>query len=206
MPQPAGGAEQSIGDAEPAPIALKMSRLPSELPKGTGENKPLPNPSSSATGIIATPRPDVSSPSTRAASASTPAVQIHDQIASHLDQVRQVGRVDLQFDLHPPELGRVQLHLTLEDGRVNVHMTVQDDNAKRLIDQQVEPLRVRFADMGVNVGQFDVRRDGNSANPEQQHAAERSAQASQADSATAPRLQKTYAKVANASALVDVIA
>ena len=57
--------------------------------------------------------------------------QIHEQVSSHLDQLRQTGRVEMQLELHPPELGRVQLHLTLEDGHLNVRMTVQDENAKR---------------------------------------------------------------------------
>ena len=132
--------------------------------------------------------------------------QIHEQVTSHLDQLRQTGRVEMQLELHPPELGRVQLHLTLEDGHLNVRMTVQDENAKRLIDQQAEPLRVRFAEMGVSVGQFDVRRDGNSPNPEQQSAAEPSVKALQAVKTGTGRLQKSYAKVAKSDASVDVIA
>jgi flagellar hook-length control protein FliK len=133
------------------------------------------------------------------------AAEIQDRVVSHMDQLRQMGRVEVQVDLHPPEVGRVQLHLTLEDGRLNVRMLVQDENAKRLIDQQIEPLRVRFSEMGVSVGQFDVRRDGNSPNPDQQ-AAEPSAQALQTAKPAAPRMQKTYGQVAKADALVDVLA
>ena len=138
----------------------------------------------------------------------TPALgdQIQNQVAGHMDQLRQSGRVEMQLELQPPELGRVQLHLTLEDGRLNVRMVVQDENAKQMINQQLEPLRVRFSEMGVSVGQFDVRRDGSSPNPERQPPAEPSAQTLQADKARAGRLQKTYAKVANSSASVDVIA
>jgi flagellar hook-length control protein FliK len=134
------------------------------------------------------------------------ATQIHDQIAGHLDQLQQQGRVELQLNLHPPELGRVQLHLTLEDGHLNVRMVVQDESAKRMIDQHLEPLRVRFAEMGVSVGQFDVRRDGSSSNPERQPAAEPSVQALQAGATPTWRLQKTYGNVAKSTALVDVIA
>ena len=39
---------------------------------------------------------------------------------------------------------------------MNVRMIVQDDAAKCLLEQQQEPLRVRFQEMGVSVGQFDV--------------------------------------------------
>ncbi len=107
--------------------------------------------------------------------------QIQSQVSAHLDQLRQTGRVDVRFDLHPPELGRVGLHLSLEDGRMNVRLTVQDDSVKRTLDQQLEPLRTRMSAMGVSVGQFDVRRDGNGPNQNQQRAPEPSAQPAQAD-------------------------
>jgi Flagellar hook-length control protein FliK len=152
------------------------------------------------------PRPEPIAPTPPSHSAVPVATQIHESIAGHLDQLQQQGRIELQLNLHPPELGRVQLHLTLEDGHLNVRMVVQDENARRMIDQQLEPLRVRFADMGVSVGQFDVRRDGGSPNPEQKPAAEPSAQAVQAVRDGASRLQKTYGNVAKSDALVDVIA
>ena len=157
---------------------------------------------------VAAPQAEpASNPTPAAQPKPTPAVeQVANQVGTHLDQLRQMGRVELQLDLHPPELGRVQLHLALEDGKVNVHMTVQDENTKRLIDQQMEPLRVRFSEMGVSVGQFDVRRDGSSSHPDKQPAPEPSAQSAQADKNGAARLQKTYALRGNSHALVDVLA
>jgi flagellar hook-length control protein FliK len=134
------------------------------------------------------------------------AEQIQNQVSAHLDQLRQMGLVEVQVDLHPPELGRVQVHLAMEDGRVNVRMVVQDDAAKRVMDMQVEPLRVRFSEMGVSVGHFDVRRDGGSPNQDQQPASEPSAQAIQTDKSGPVRLRKPYGQVVNSLALVDVMA
>ena len=52
----------------------------------------------------------------------------------------------MQVDLNPPELGRVQVHLSMQDNQVNVRMVVQNDGVKRLMDQQIrQPLRVRFS-------------------------------------------------------------
>ena len=173
------------------------------------ERVQLPTKDASATppaGAKFMEAPSVDSTSRAAPAAAPVRDQVHDQITSHMEQLQQTGRVEAQFSLHPPELGRVQLHLTLEDGRLNVRMLVQDDNAKRLIDQQFEPLRVRFAEMGVSVGQFDVRRDGSSAQSEHQQSAEPSAQTLQPSGAAASTARKSYAKVANSAALVDLIA
>lgn len=142
------------------------------------------------------------------AAAPSPALseQIRDQIASRLPQLQQTGRVEAQLNLHPPELGRLQLHLSLEDGRLSVRMLVQDDNVKRMLDQQIEPLRVRFAEMGVSVGQFDVRREGAWANPNQQEFAASSAQTLKANNPKIAGPNKSYATLANSEAAVDVIA
>jgi flagellar hook-length control protein FliK len=163
-------------------------------------------PTAAGANLVAAPAVEFVAHSAATNSAPSLRDQIHDQLSGHLEQVQQTGRVDAQFNLHPPELGRVQLHVTLEDGRLNVRMLVQDENAKRLIDQQVEPLRVRFAEMGVSVGQFDVRRDGSSANSEKQQSAEPSAHALQPNGVAASGASKSYAKVANSNGLVDVIA
>ncbi len=189
----------------PAPTAASGSVTPisghdrDQLPTKDAEASALAN-------VVAGPHVNPPAGAATANSAASLPAQIHDQISGRLDQVQQGGRVDAQFNLHPPELGRVQLHLTLEDGHLNVRMVVQDDNAKRLIDQQAEPLRVRFAEMGVSVGQFDVRRDGGSANQEQQQPTAPSAQTLQPSGAATSGRQKSYAKVANSAALVDLIA
>jgi flagellar hook-length control protein FliK len=151
------------------------------------------------------PRLDAIAHSEPVQGAPSPAEQVQNQVAVHLDQLRQMGHAEVQLDLHPPELGRVQLHLTMDDGHVNVHMIVQDEGVKRMMDQQLEPLRVRFSEMGVSVGQFDVRRDGGSPNQNQQASSEPSLQAIQTDKNGALRPRKPYAQVADPLALVDVI-
>jgi hypothetical protein len=90
----------------------------------------------------------------------TLADRLPQRIAEHLGGLRETGRAEVQMNLHPPELGKIQLHLKLEDGNMHIQMTVQSDGAKKVLDQQLEPLRVRFSEMGVGIGQFDVRRDG----------------------------------------------
>jgi flagellar hook-length control protein FliK len=140
------------------------------------------------------------------AAASAPADQVHEQISAHLNEARQMGRALVQVDLHPPELGRVQLHLAMEDGHLNVRMIVQDEAVKRLLDMHQEPLRVRFAEMGVSVGQFDVRRDGGSPQQNRHTSSAPSAQPIQTDKNGPTRLRIAYTLLGQRQALVDVIA
>jgi flagellar hook-length control protein FliK len=140
--------------------------------------------------------------------AAAPAVaeQVLNQIGGSLNQLRQQGRVDVQINLSPPQLGQVQLHLSLQNNQVSVRMVVQDDSVKRLLDQQMTPLRDRIAQMGVSVGHFDVRRDGSSPNQEQPPAPNPTSNTAQAAAGGKISLRKTYVPLANPSALVDVIA
>jgi flagellar hook-length control protein FliK len=131
--------------------------------------------------------------------------QVHERTSANLDQLRQSGHVEVQMNLHPPELGHVQLHLALDDGQVSVHFVVQNDGAKAALDHQMEPLRARFAEMGLAMGQFDVRRDG-ASNQETAAQPEASAQTAQAvTKATAPA-RKPYVPLANSLTSVDVMA
>lgn len=89
--------------------------------------------------------------------------QVHDAIDGRMEQLREYGRVELKLNLHPPELGDVRMHLSLDDNVVSVHMLVDDESVKQVLEQHLEPLRVRFEEMGVQLGQLDVRRDGGHA-------------------------------------------
>lgn len=180
--------------------AVKRTR-PSETPSATPVSSP--NALAGAGQAYAASSP-VEATKTPAPSAL--ADQIQAQASAHFDQLKQTGRVDVRFDLHPPELGRVGLHLSLEDGRMNVRMTVQDDSVKRTVDQQMEPLRARLSAMGVSVGQFDVRRDGNAPNQNQQRAPEPSAQTAQADENGPAKFRKSYTPSLSPRGLVDLMA
>ena len=134
------------------------------------------------------------------------AEQLTNPIGAHLDQLRQLGSVEIRLDLHPSELGRVQLHLTMDDGRFNVRILVQDDAVKRLVDVHLAPLRARIAEMGVSVGQFDVRRDGGSSNPNRNYAPEPSLQPIQPARAGPAPARKARGPLGYSANSVDVIA
>ena len=112
----------------------------------------------------------------------------------------------MRIDLQPVELGRVQLHLAMEGGRVHIRMLVSDEAVQRMLEPHLETWRARFADLGVNVGRFDVRRDGNSPGHYHPAGSELSLQAIQADKNGAAHQRKSPSRLADSHALVDVMA
>ncbi len=132
--------------------------------------------------------------------------QVTEHFEARLDQLRQDGRVEVHLNLHPPELGHMQMHLALEDNQLNVHMVVQDDAAKRALDQQLEPLRVHFAQIGVNLGQLDVRRDGDpqASHPESSIDFEEAVEGIRR--AGRRRIPAEYAAAASGDGFVDIVA
>jgi hypothetical protein len=195
---------------ENLPIAGKVApsrHEPVPLPRQTierDEQSPLFHPASEATVV---PRAPSEPPRTPAAAPLSPLEQIEPHVRASLGTLRQTGQAELLMDLHPPELGHVRLHLAVEDdGLVHVRIVVHTDGAQRVIDQQLDPLRARLEEMGVSVGQFDVRRDGGSPDHPARRETDPSAKTTQTAMNVRLRLQKTYVQIVNPLALVDVIA
>lgn len=135
------------------------------------------------------------------------AERVGERIAEQLPTLRERGQADIQMSVHPPELGKIQIHLTLRDGNMHVQMTVQDDTVKRLLDQQLEPLRVRMNELGVGIGQFDVRRDGGSPNQTFEQDMESAAASAMIRKHTAATsVAAAYGPASRSTALLDVFA
>ncbi|MBI1831969.1 MAG: flagellar hook-length control protein FliK, partial [Planctomycetes bacterium] len=122
-------------------------------------------------------------------------------IRDRFDQLHRDGRIEVRLDLDPPELGRLHLHVAMHDDKVSIRMIVQDEGARRMVDEHLEPLRVRFAEMGVSLGQLDVRRDGDA--PKDQ--AEADTELDAARKTRINRAQTTYTPSADSAALVDLV-
>lgn len=131
--------------------------------------------------------------------------QVGDSFRDHLNELQQLGRVDVRMEIHPPELGHMQLQMTMQDNQLSVRMIVTNDSAKQVLEQQLEPLRIRFAEMGVSLGQLDVGRDSNAAHHQSPPDSERSPLPAQAGRNLLNRLRSPYLTATNPSELVDVI-
>ena len=108
---------------------------------------------------------------------------------------------DIRMDLHPPELGRIQLQLGFDNGKLVVRLVTETDTAKRLLQSQLDLLRARIKQTGANLGHLDVAGES-----EVRLAKEPSAQTLQAAPAEPIRRQNTGVRLAVTGPQVDVIA
>lgn len=104
-------------------------------------------------------RADAADAKTRTLAASL-GDQVAERIQAQADAARQQGRMELSFDLHPPEMGRLRLNLSAQDHHLNVRLWADNDQAKQLLGSQVDALKQKLADAGVSLGSFNVGRDG----------------------------------------------
>jgi hypothetical protein len=80
--------------------------------------------------------------------------------------LRQVGRYlkvtldgkhsEIRFQLHPDELGTVDVKVILHDGLVRAELTAQNSAVKAVLDSNLEQLRSRLSDQGLSVDQLNV--------------------------------------------------
>ena len=58
--------------------------------------------------------------------------------------------------LSPPELGSMQLELTLRNGLMTAHVQAETDTARNMLFDQLPQLRERLADHNIKIDHFDV--------------------------------------------------
>lgn len=66
------------------------------------------------------------------------------------------GKSEMKMNLNPPELGRMNLKLTLEDGIMAGKIVVSTPEAKALFDQNLGELQRALQQAGINLGSLDV--------------------------------------------------
>jgi flagellar hook-length control protein FliK len=112
--------------------------------------------------------PDVDKPSAvwtggAVPSGRTPAAaadQVGSEILARMQHMGPEGRTDFHFQLQPPELGLVRIHLTATDGQVSARLVVREAGTRQLLQSQMDTLMQRLSHAGVALGRFDVSQDG----------------------------------------------
>ncbi len=66
------------------------------------------------------------------------------------------GRNELLLQLRPPDLGSVQIKLTLDGNVMTARIIVSTEDVREIVQRQIEYLRNSLADEGVKIERFDV--------------------------------------------------
>jgi len=157
-----------IASQRPGADAGKTPRssLPSEqapLPAdGTGKAVSSTGPLLEAlgmAGIEGPPRPATepsSLPAPAAMSTQNPDLEPYLQLGQRLVNMTTTGEYLTRLDLHPPDLGRVNVEIRLEDSRLKVALVTQSPGVKELMETHIQELRQHLSQNNLHLEQFRV--------------------------------------------------
>ncbi|YCO04506.1 flagellar hook-length control protein FliK [Vibrio sp. VNB-15] len=97
----------------------------------------------------------------------------NDQVAEKVQMMMSKNLKNLDIRLDPPELGRMQIRMTMNNDLANVHFTVANPQARDLIEQTLPRLREMLAQQGMQLADSSVQQQssgqqqGGYANAEQ---------------------------------------
>jgi hypothetical protein len=77
-------------------------------------------------------------------------------VMQHLQSPESAEQTSMVLRLDPPELGRVQVHLSMIDDVVSIRMVASSEGARQVIERQLNDLQQSLTDHGVAFADFQV--------------------------------------------------
>ncbi|GMQ47206.1 flagellar hook-length control protein FliK [Vibrio sp. 10N] len=83
-----------------------------------------------------------------------------DQVAERVQMMmsKNLKHVDIRLD--PPELGRMQIRMSLNNDSATVHFTVQNQQTRDMVDQAMPRLREMLSQQGIQLADTSVQQQG----------------------------------------------
>ncbi len=97
---------------------------------------------------------------TASASAKFSEVQkqdVLDQITAKFDQLKTNGNAKITLTLRPNDLGRVVIEMSQDKNGVSATILAQNEDVKKLLEQDIEGLRTKLAQAGVQVDNIVIK-------------------------------------------------
>ncbi|NKB98022.1 MAG: hypothetical protein GKR90_05930 [Pseudomonadales bacterium] len=102
-------------------------------------------------------------------------------------RARQPGHVSLQ--LHPRELGRLDLDFRQEGADIQVQIVARDPGTKELLEAMAPRLRASLAEMGIDLSELDVRSEQKEPSSEEREGRDSDSEHLASDPLTDPETQ-----------------
>jgi flagellar hook-length control protein FliK len=85
---------------------------------------------------------------------------VSDQVAERVQMMmsKNLKHVDIRLD--PPELGRMQIRMSLNNDSATVHFTVQHQQTRDMVDQAMPRLREMLSQQGIQLADTSVEQQG----------------------------------------------
>ncbi|MBR9787904.1 MAG: flagellar hook-length control protein FliK [Vibrionaceae bacterium] len=102
----------------------------------------------------------------------------NDQVAEKVQMMMSKNLKSLDIRLDPPELGRMQIRMTMNSDLANVHFTVTNPQARDIIEQTLPRLREMLAQQGLQLADSSVQQQSSGQQQSGYAAAEQNRQGS----------------------------
>lgn len=102
----------------------------------------------------------------------------NEQVAEKVQMMMSKNLKNLDIRLDPPELGRMQIRMTMNNDVANVHFTVNNPQARDIIEQMLPRLREMLAQQGMQLADSSVQQQ-NSGQQQGRYTAEQHGQSAQ---------------------------
>lgn len=80
-------------------------------------------------------------------------------IVENIDNAQFDGPTTVRIQLDLPDLGPVNLHLSVSDNLVSVRIVTRDQRARQIVEHQINDLRQSLKNNGVECGRFEIECD-----------------------------------------------
>jgi flagellar hook-length control protein FliK len=175
VPRPADGASLApVGEAAPHPAAHPAGRssqgldAPGSTAPAVGGTDPAAAalPAAGAVVVPAQPAPVVPAGPALAAAPAPPVPVQHQVFAAVVPLLRgDDGSYGVQLQLHPHDLGAVQVTVDVRHGEISVQLHAADPAAQDALRDGLSDLRRQLEDQGLRTGSLEVGSGG--ADPRQ---------------------------------------
>lgn len=141
--QQSAAALADLTAESPAPLPGSISQLAGSLPAAGGS-------------AITTPTQAMAAPARLEVPAPLGTTAWGEQLHGRLQMVSRQGIEFAELQLHPAELGKLEIQIKTENDRANIVFFSQNRMARELIEAELPRLREMFADAGIELGDSDV--------------------------------------------------
>jgi flagellar hook-length control protein FliK len=94
---------------------------------------------------------------------------LESMVMQRLDQPESTDKSSVVLRLDPPELGRVNVHMSVTNDVVSIRMVTTDDAARQVIERQLSQLQQSLTDKGIAFQDFQVQTGGGSQQQQSSH-------------------------------------
>ncbi len=102
----------------------------------------------------------------------------NEQVAEKVQMMMSKNLKNLDIRLDPPELGRMQIRMTMNSDLASVQFTVTNPQARDIIEQTLPRLREMFAQQGIQLADSSVQQQSHGGQQDRYAAAEQNRQGS----------------------------